>query len=165
MQQTHKMYGLFTGLALIILALVLHFSDLSYESWAKWLQFAIFLVAILLNAMAFSKANDHHITFGNAFSSGFKMTSIVTLILIAWTLISLQIFPEIKDKALEIAMTEMEKQNLSEEQAEKGLSMWRDNFTVLSIGAVLLAYMFWGLVFSLLAAAIAKKKPQQPTTM
>lgn len=165
MQQTHKMYGLFTGLALIILALVLHFADLSYESWAKWLQFAIFLAAILLNAMAFSKANDHNITFGNAFSSGFKMTSIVTLILIAWTLISLQIFPEIKDKALEIAMTEMEKQNLSEEQAEKGLSMWRDNFTVLSIGAVLLAYMFWGLVFSLLGAAIAKKKPQQPTTM
>ncbi|MCD6065015.1 MAG: hypothetical protein K0R82_2926 [Flavipsychrobacter sp.] len=165
MQQTHKMYGLFTALALVVIGLVLHFAGLSSEKWTGWLQYGVFLVGILLNASAFSKANDHHITFGNAFSSGFKMTAIVTLIMIAWTLISLQIFPEIKEMALDIARTEMEKQNMGEEQTDKAIKMWEDNFTVLTIGVVLLTFMFWGLVFSLLGAAVAKKKPQQPTTL
>jgi lysylphosphatidylglycerol synthetase-like protein (DUF2156 family) len=158
-KNTHMMYGLFTAIAAIILGLVLHFAGLSYEPWAQWVTLAVLLVGVILNGMAFSKENDAMVTFGQVFSSGFKATAIYTLILIAWSFISLMIFPEIMEKGMEIAEEKMASQNMSEEQIAQAMEMTHKYFKVFMVGGILFMTLFWGAIFSLLAAAIAKKNP------
>ncbi len=159
-KKIHLSYGFFTALALIITGLVLHFSGLSYEKWAFYVQLLPFLAGILLNANAYSKANDHNVTFGNVFSSCFRATAIITLVMILWTFISLMIFPEIKEKAIEMAMEGMTQKGMSDEQIDQAVGMTRKFFLPFAVGGALFMYLFWGAIFSLLGAAIAKKNPQ-----
>ena len=158
-KQTHMMYGLFTAIASIIVGLVLHFTNLSFEPWAQWVTHAVLLVGIILNDIAFSKENDANVTFGQVFSSGFKTTAIYTLIIIVWSFISLLIFPDIMEKGMQIAEEKMMSQGLPDEQITQALEMTRNNFKLFMVGGILFMTMFWGAIFSLLGAAIAKKKP------
>src|SRR5690348_11096686 len=158
-KKTHMVYGLFTAIAAIILGLVLHFTGLSFEPWAQWVTLGVLLVGLILNGMAFSKENDAVVTFGQVFSSCFKATAIYTLILIVWSFISLMIFPDIMEKGMQIAEERMTSQGLSEEQIDKAMEMTRNNFKVFMVGGILFMTMFWGAIFSLLSAAVAKKNP------
>lgn len=162
-KKIHLTYGFFTGLALIVLGVVMHVSGLSYENWAFYVQLLPLLIGILLNANAYAKACDYDVTFGKVFSSCFRATAIVTLIMILWTFISLMIFPEIKEKALEKATGDMLESGSSEEQVDQAIEMTKKFFTVFVVGGALFIYLFFGAIFSLLGAAIAKKNPQQNT--
>ncbi|RYD53388.1 MAG: DUF4199 domain-containing protein [Sphingobacteriales bacterium] len=162
--QTHKTYGLITGLVIIVLSAVVYVTNLSEESWIKYLLYAVFLGGLILNAMAFSKANEGAVTFGQVFSSGFKATAIVTILAVAWVILSINIFPEMKDKALEIARMQMEKDGtMDPDMMEKALTMTRNNFTTFLVMGAVFGYLIMGLIFSLLAAAVAPKN-KRPLT-
>ena len=165
-KKIHMVYGAATAGAGVVIGLVLHFMDLSYETWSQWLMYAILGIGLILNAQAFSKANDGYISFGQAFSSCFKATAIYTLIMILWAFISIAIFPDIVERGMQIAAESMEKQGMSDEQMEAGLEMSRKYFKAFMVGGIVFMNMFWGAIFSLIAAAIVKKKgprsiPQQ----
>lgn len=160
--QTHKTYGLITALVMIVVGTALYFANLSFESWAQWVVYTPFLGGLILNAQAFSKANNSHITYGQAFSSCFKATAIITLIMLAWTILSSYLFPEMKERAFERAQLQMEKGGSSEEQIEMALSMTKKYFTLFLVMGVLFGYMFFGAIFSLIAAATAKRRAGGP---
>ncbi len=161
MIQTHKLHGLIAGIAMIVIGLIFHLTNLSYNSWVQYVTMLPLLVLTIINANAFSKANDTNVTFGNVFSSGFKLASITTIIMVIWVAISLQIFPEIRERGTEMAIKSMEEKGLSEEQIEQGLEMTKKFFMVFAIGGMLFMTLLYGAIFSLIGAAIAKKNPRQ----
>lgn len=167
MKQTHITYGFITALVMIIAGVILYISNLSFESWSQYVSYAIFLVGIILNANAFSKANDADVTFGKVFSSGFKASAIVTLATIAWSFISLMIFPDIMEKGMEMARAKMEERGLGQDMIDQQMEMTRKYFKAFMVGGILFMYMFVGALFSLIGAAIAKKnpRPQAPTQL
>ncbi len=161
--QTHKNYGLMIGLVLVILSAVVYVANLSQAGWVQWLIYAVFLGGLILNANAFSKANGTAVTFGQVFSSGFKATAIVVILVVLWTILSPYVFPDIKEKALALARDAMEKEKMDEELTEKALAMTRNNFTTMMVMGSLFGYLIMGLIFSLIAAAIAPKN-KRPLT-
>jgi uncharacterized membrane protein YciS (DUF1049 family) len=161
-KQTHMIYGLITAIALIALNLIVYVADLEDPSWTQWVNYAIFFIGVLLNAFAFSKANDQYVTFGSVFSSGFKASAIITIISIAWFLVFMMIFPEMKEKGMEIARKSMEKKQMSEEQIDQALEMTKKYYSVFTVGVLVFSYMLFGAIFSLVGAAVAKKKGNQP---
>lgn len=163
MVQTHKTYGLLTALAIIIINVILYVAGLAFtEQWTSYVAYVPFIIGIILNAIAFSKANDHNVKFGQVFSSGFKACAIITLISIAWSLLSIYVvFPEMKDKALEIAAEQMYKNpDMKESDIETALNMTKKFFVPFMIAGIVFGYMFFGAIFSLIGAAVAKKNPQ-----
>lgn len=161
--QTHKTYGLITGLAVVVIAVIFYVAGISFESYTQWLVYIPFLVGLILNAQAFSKANNGYVTFGQTFSSCFKATAIITLIVLAWTFASSYIFPEMQQKAMEMAREKMEKDSkITEEQIEMSMEMTRKYWTLFMVMGVVFGYMFFGAIFSLIAAATAKKKGAAP---
>ncbi len=158
--QTHLMYGGLTGLAMVVLGLILYVVGLSFEQWAQWLSYIPFLAGIILNAQAYSKANEADITFGNAFASGFKATLIITAIVLVWSFISLAIFPEMREKSIEIAIESMESRGLSEEQIQQSMDMTEKYLGLFMAMGIIFGLVFFGTIFSLIAAAIAKKNPR-----
>lgn len=160
-KNTHIPYAFVTALVMIIIGLVLHLADLSYEAWVQWLSYGIFLVGIITNAVAYSKANDGFVSFGNVFSSGFKASAIITLVMLAWSFISIMIFPEIVERGMEMTRERMENQNMSEEQLEQGMAMSQKYFKLFMTMGIVFGFMVAGALFSLIGAAIAKKKGNQ----
>ena len=76
-KQTHLAYGLIAGIMMVIMALVLHITGLAYKTKGiSMLVYLPLLVLIVLNAIAYSKANNGFVTYGNVFSSCFKASLI-----------------------------------------------------------------------------------------
>ena len=155
--QTHLKYGLYTGIAIIVVGLILHIANLSFEQWAQWVMYIPFAIGLFLNAQAFAKANNHQVTYGNVFGSCFKASAVITLIVLAWGLLSIFIFPEMKEKGMEITQERMAEQGMSDEQIEQGLEMSKKFFIPFMMGGIVFGYMLMGVVLSLIAAAIPKK--------
>lgn len=165
-KQTHLMYGAVSGIACVILSLTLYVTGLTFKH--PYISMVIqipFLVGIIMNAIAYSKANDGFVTFGNVFGSGFKASMIIALLVMAWTVISMMIFPEMKDKAMEMQHTELAKNpKMTDEQIEMSMSMMKKYWTPILIGGSILGTLFYGAIFSLIGGAVAKKKGERPMT-
>ena len=161
-KNTHVMYGLITAIVMIVIGLIIYVAGLSFKPGMQYVVYIPFLIGIIMNAIAFSKANNADVTFGNIFGSGFKVTAIVTLISIVWSFIFVMIFPEIKDKAMELAREQMQTKGLTEEQMDQSIKMAQKFFTTFMIAGILFMYLIVGIIFSLIGAGVAKKKPAMP---
>ena len=163
-KNTHLVYGLITGVVLVIIQMVLYLTGLAFKSSAmQYVSQVPFLIGIIMNAMAFSKANDEYVTFGNVFGSGFRMSMIVALVVLAWSVIALFALPGMKEKAMEMAREEMmKKSKITDEQVEMSLTMMRKYWNVFMTAGVIFSNIFWGAIFSLIGAAVAKKKGPAP---
>lgn len=160
-KQTHIAYGFITALAMVILFVLFEVAGLSEKTGIQYIGLAIFLLGLILNAIAFSKANDADVTFGQVFGSGFKATCIITIVMVLWTVIMFMIFPGMETRMLDKAHENMMANGkVSEEQVEKGMAMTRKYFKVFLAAGALFGSLIEGVIFSLIAAAIAKKKPR-----
>jgi len=161
---SHVVKGLIVSLILIVIGLVAHFAGIETASWYRWLPLVILFAAIVWGCTYYSNQLDGYVTFGNIFSHGFKMSAVITVILIVWTLLSLTIiFPEMKEKSLEIARQQMEDRGkMSSEQIDQAIDMTRRFFLPFTIGYILFGTLIVGAIASLLGAAVAKKKPVNP---
>ena len=168
-KQTHIMYGFITGILMAIVSLVIYLTGLSFKPGMDYIQYVAyipFLVGTILNAGAYSKANDGYVTFGNVFGSCFKAAMLVTLVIIAWSIISVFAFPDMKEKALNIARDKMANgnQKMTDEQMDMALNLTKKYFTAFMIAGVIFGTLFYGVIFSLIGGLIAQKKGNPPIT-
>lgn len=164
MKQTHLMYGLVTAIVMVVLSTVLYVMNLSFKPGMQYVTYIPFLIGVILNAVAFSKANDANVTYGNVFGSGFKMSALVTIIILVWSFISMMIFPEMATKGMELARQSMMEKNMSEEQIDKAMTFMESHFKLFMVIGVVFWTILFGAIFSLIGAAVAKKngvRPQQ----
>ncbi len=163
--QTHIPYGFITALAMIVLFAILEVAKLSENKGVQFIGWIVFLGGLILNARAFSKANDADITFGQAFGSCFKASAIIAIVLFAWTFIMFMVFPSMETRILDKAQEGMMNGKMSEEQVDKAMTMTRKFFKIFAAGGTLIFTLIEGAIFSLIAAAIAKKQPRQQIMM
>ena len=161
-KQTHIAYGFITGIIMVIVSLILYLTGLMFKSnYMSMLSMVPFLIGIILNAMAYSKANEGFVTFGNVFGSCFKLSMIVAIVLVAWNIIALFALPEMKTKIMEIQREAYAKSKMSDDQIEMTMNMMKKYWNVFAIGGVILSMLFWGALFSLIGGAIAQKKGER----
>ena len=162
-KNTHIMYGFITGIVMVIIGLIIYLAGWAFKPGMNYISYIPFLIGIILNGMAFSKANDGFITFGNAFLSCFKAAMIVTIVIVAWSIASMYLFPEMKDKAMEIARESMAKRpGATDEQIEMGMNVMKKFFNVFLIAGALFGTLIVGVIFSLIGGAVAEKKGPRP---
>lgn len=155
--------GLIISLILIVFSLGIYFAGQEGNKGLGSIQYLVFLAGIIWGCITYSNQLSHNVTFGNVFAHGFKITAVVTVIMIVYTVISIKLlFPEMTDKILEQSRSEMEKKNMSEDQIETAMNLTRKFFLPFAIGGMLFVFMIVGLISSLIGAAVAKKNPQTP---
>jgi hypothetical protein len=164
-KQTHIMYGFISGLVMVILGVTIYLAGAAFIKGIQYVAYIPLLVGLILNAIAYSKANDGFVTFGNVFGSCFKAAMIVTIVMIAWTSVSPLIFPEMKEKVLSMMHDEMAKnKNIDDDKIDTYVNMFKNHWNMITIGIVILSNLIYGAIFSLIAAAIAQKKGPVPIT-
>jgi len=122
-KQIHIPYGFIIGIIMVVIYLTLYVTGIIYKpgmQWISWLAYVPFLIGIILNANAYSKANNADITFGNAFGSCFKASMIVAIVIVAYSITTIYIFPDMKDKMLEMQRAQLAKSpQMTDELCEK----------------------------------------------
>ncbi len=155
--------GLIISMILIVIGLAIYFTGQVANKSLGYLQYLILFAGILWGCINYAKQLDGNVSFGNVFAHGFKITAVVTVILVLYTLLALTVlFPEMKDKLVEQAELEMEKQSMSDSQREQAISMMKNYMMPFAIAGILFFFMVIGLIASLIGAAAAKKKPLDP---
>ncbi len=157
--------GIAISLILIVLGLVTYFLDLgtSGTQTLQWVGYLVFIVAIIWSVNIYGKQIDYNAGFGNYFSHGFKISALVTLIMIVFTVIFIYLFPDIKEKGIEAARKGMAEKNMTQEQIDQAIGFTQKFFMVFVIGGALVFYLFFGAIASLIGAGITKKNPVQFT--
>lgn len=155
--------GLLISLIIIILGIGGYFTDLAFTSWYSWIVNGILAIAIIIACVHYANQKEGYVTFGNIFSHGFKITAVVTVILLIYTLISMNLlFPDIKERIFEMQQSQMEEKGVDDDQIESTMKMMRNNFTTFLIIGVIFGNLIFGCIASLIGAAVAKKKPFNP---
>lgn len=150
--------GLMLSLVLIVVSLIGQFAHLSFESWFKWLSTIIAVVAIIVFCIQYAK-QQNGVTFGKSFGYGFKISLVVSVIMVMYSLLSFYvIFPELVDQILTKTRTDLQAAGKPDDQIDAAVTITKKFLqpTLLSI-FVFLATLFFNTIASLLGAAFSKK--------
>jgi hypothetical protein len=162
-KQTHIPYGFVIGIIMVAISLTLYLTGSIYKpgmKWISWLVYVPFLIGMILNANAYSKANNADITFGNAFGSCFKASMIIAIVTVVYSIATIYIFPDMKDKMLEMQRTELAKSpQMTDEMIDQSMGFMKKGWNYFLVGGAILGTLLMGALFSLIAAAVAKKNP------
>ena len=154
--------GIVISLVLITLSIVGQIADLDTQSWFKWLSVLLLFAAIIGSCILYANQNNHNVTFGNTFADGFKTTAVITCLTIVFIIVLFLVMPELKQRALDQAMLEVEKGGQSDEAMEKAAGFVKSMFFPFLIGGIMVTYLFIGALAALIGAAVAKKQPRDP---
>lgn len=151
--------GLTIGLILVVLGLVIYFLKIDINGPVKWVGYVVFIGGIIWSVNSYGKQINYNSTFGNYFAHGFKVSALVTAILIIYIVIFNLLFPDFKEMAIDQSRKAMVEQNVPQEQMQKGLEITKKFFMVFVVGGTLVIYLIVGAISSLVGAAITKKEP------
>lgn len=155
--------GIVLSLILIVLSIVIYFTGLYTQSWGQYAGFVILFGGIFWAVISHGREKAHQVTFGNLFAFGFKVAGVAACLVVLYSVLSGYIFPEMKEKIIEIAKQKaLENPNANEEQVEKGMEMFVKNYNLFIVIGIVFWYLIIGIITSLIAAAIAKKNPPSP---
>jgi len=155
--------GLIIGIILVLVSIVIYVLIPNMADQQKWwsLSLAIMVGGIVWACWKFSDDMYGNVTFGNVFGHGFKATAVMTIVIVLYFILAVTVvFPEMKEKAMEVAMNQMmEKKNLSDADMKKALEMQEKFFLPFGIAGQLVMSLIIGAIASLIGAVVAKKNP------
>ena len=155
--------GLLIALIVIILGIAGYFTGLGFSTWFNWVVNAIMFAAILIACVHFANQKQGFVTFGNVFLHGFKITAVVAIIVLVYTLLAFTVlFPDMKEKIFEMQQAQMEKSGLDDDKLEQAMTMMKKYFMIFLVLGVIFGTLIWGSIASLIGAAVAKKKKFNP---
>jgi hypothetical protein len=155
--------GIIISLIIIILGIAGYYTEIAFSGWYNWAVNGVLLIAIIFACVHFANQKQGDVTFGNVFLHGFKVTLVVTVFLLLYTILAMNVlFPEMKTKIFEMQQQKMEEKGIADEQIETAMNMMKKYFTVFLILGVIFGNLIFGCIASLIGAAVAKKNKINP---
>jgi uncharacterized membrane protein YciS (DUF1049 family) len=151
--------GLMLALVLIVIDLIGGFAHLRFESWFKWISTFVAMIAIIVFCIQFGKQRTEGVTFGKVFGYGFRISLIVSAMMVVYTLLSFYvIFPELIDQILTKTRTDLQAAGKSDAVIDTSVAMTKKFMQPVPLSIfVFLATLFFNTIASLLGAAFTKK--------
>ena len=156
--------GLLISLIVIILHIAGYFTGLGLSTtWYSWVVNLVLLASIIFACVHFANQKEGFVTFGNVFLHGFKLSAVITIIMLVYTILALTVlFPDMKEKIFEMQQAQMEKSGLDDDKLEQAMTMMKKYFMIFLVLGVIFGTLIWGSIASLVGAAVAKKKKFNP---
>ena len=155
--------GILISLIIIIIGIAGYFTDLAFSSWYSWAVNGLLVLAIIFACVHYANQKDGYVTFGNVFGHGFKVTAVVTVILLIYTLLAMTVlFPDMKQRIFDMQQAQMEEKNLPDDQIETAMNMMKKYFMLFLVLGVIVGNLIFGCIGSLIGAAAAKKRNINP---
>ena len=152
--------GLLLSLILIVVDLIGGFANIRFETWFRWLPSILAIGILITFCIQFGKREAGGVTFGQVFGYGFKISLIVSILMVVYSLVSFAfIFPELTDQILAKTRTDLQAAGkLTDDQIDTQVAMTK-KFMQPGIRSIFffLVSLFFYTIGSLLGAAFTKK--------
>jgi len=159
------MYGIYLGIAFIILSLLFYVFDLYTASWTSYITYAVLLGGIIISAISYrDKHLNGYITFGQSFLVGFYTALFAAIIAAIYTGIFMSFAgEEIKAVLLKKAEESMLEKSpeMTDEQLDMAMNITERMMNPVWITVIsFLSNLLFGTIFSLIASIFIKKENQ-----
>ena len=156
-------YGLYTGIAMVLLSLLFYALDVKATSWPQYVSIGLLLAGVIVGTLAFrDKCNGGYISYGRSMGSGVMISLITGIILAVYSYLnSAFLNPEVMEQMIRAAEENMMQQGLSDDQIDQAMSMTKMFMTPVFIAITsLFSMVLWGTLISLLTSIFIKKDNQ-----
>jgi hypothetical protein len=162
-------YGVGTGLVLIVLSLILYVTNLYMNEVLRYLEYVIMIAGMVIGSLQYRKVQlKGFMTYGQAFSANFLIGLFATVVSVIFFFFYIKyINTGLIDEIMAQVRTKMEAKagNMSQEQMDQSM-MWTEKF-MSPVWMVIWGFLvsaFWAAILSLIIAIFIKKKnPDAPT--
>ncbi|WP_298765005.1 DUF4199 domain-containing protein [uncultured Polaribacter sp.] len=158
-------YGLYLGLAVVIISLVKYAMGALYtqEYYSGIIGFALMIAFVVLGIKKFKTDNGGFLSFGQAVKVGIGVAMIAAVINVVYIyLLANFIEPDFAVNTVEAQKTMMaDSFGMTEGQIEEATKSSLENFNLSLLGGALIGNLFIGGVISLIAGAIMKKSEEE----
>lgn len=154
-------YGLYTGIAYILVSLLFYALDLDKNTWLNSLTYIILILGIIFATLNYrNKLNGGYITYGKAVLTGFYMSLIVGIIMAVYTWLFYSfINPNGLKELLDLTEQKMAETGLSDEMIDQQMKMTSKFMEMPLLNLLTFAGLtFWGTIISLITSAFLKKQ-------
>jgi hypothetical protein len=152
--------GAILGGGLLVYTVILYMTNLTFAKGLGYISYLIMIGGIILGIKNYrDNEQQGFISYGRALGVGMLTVAFASVIMALFTYILYKfIDPGLAEKSLETARNQMLENNMKDDQIEMAQNITRKLMTpaILAFGTIL-AYSFFGLVFSLIIAAFMKK--------
>ncbi|HEV7622010.1 MAG TPA: DUF4199 domain-containing protein [Flavisolibacter sp.] len=160
---THITAGLLIAVIIVLFAIITNFLGMTQQKGLGMIQYILIIGGLIYFISQYGKANNYHKSFGDLFAFGFKTTAVYTCIFLVFIILFFALFPEIKEKSLQLAKEQMEASGkVTDDQIDKAMQISRKFFWVGLVGLTAFFLVIVGAIGSLLGAAVTKKEPINP---
>lgn len=143
----------------IIITYAFQFLNVDPTSSLKYLTYIPFIAFLLLAQKEYRDIIGGYITFGDAFSTGFRYAVFSGLLIAVFTYLYLAILsPGVLDKVVESTRDQLSTKGMSDGQVEKALDITKKYGPIIGAFGAAIAYAIFGAVLALIGAAIFKKE-------
>jgi len=162
-------YGVGTGLVLIVLSLILYVANLYMNEVLRYLEYVIMIAGMVIGSLQYRKVQlKGFMTYGQAFSANFLIGLFATVVSVIFFFFYIKyINTGLIEEIMAQVRTKMEAKagNMSQEQMDQAM-MWTEKF-MSPVWMVIWGFLvsaFWAAILSLIIAIFIKKKnPDAPT--
>ncbi|MDX1286203.1 MAG: DUF4199 domain-containing protein [Draconibacterium sp.] len=162
LMKSSLMTGIYLGVVLILVSVVLYVAGLSFANWAQYVSYPILIAGAIWAQVNFKKELGGEMTYGQALGVGLMAIIFASVLSGIYTYILFAIIdPSLQEQALLVAEQKLVEQGrLSQEQIDAALGM-QAKFMKPPIMAVMAVVggAFIGLIISLITAIFTKKNP------
>jgi uncharacterized membrane protein YphA (DoxX/SURF4 family) len=155
---SHLVAGVIVAGLMIIYSMILYFTGMDSNRPLSYVSFGILIIGIIFFVRAFGKANNDHKSFGNLFAYGFKTSAFAALVVVAFNVVFNLVFPEFKEKFLDVMRQNMETQGkLTEDHISSYIDGMKKYYQVIMIAGAVFMFAVFGAIGSAIGAAMTKK--------
>ncbi|RFZ84373.1 DUF4199 domain-containing protein [Mucilaginibacter terrenus] len=152
-------WTLFYVLVSIVLTYTFEFLNIAPESPLKYISYIPFIAFLFLAQKEFKDQLGGYITFGQAFTTGFRYSLFSGLLLAIFVYLYLAVLsPGMLAHSLEQQQQVMADKGMSQDQIDKALEIGKKWGPLFGMIATALGSLIFGCIISLIGAAIFKKE-------
>jgi hypothetical protein len=150
----HTKFGLITGLAIATYIGIVKGSALKQVPVAEFGIFVILIVGIAASALQFLKVRSYTLDFPSAFGNAFRTAAMASLLVVAVTMLSYVLYPQLKKDKLAAFRRQGIAYNRPWEEIDKLVAEQDKNFYSLELSRTIFPLMALGSIASLLMAVV-----------
>ncbi|MBL7739473.1 MAG: DUF4199 domain-containing protein [Chitinophagaceae bacterium] len=152
---TPLLKGIITGIAMLVVTLVLFYTKQKPDSGLQYIIFAIYAGGIAWTLLVYFRSPEYTGRFGDIFSQGFKCFIIVTLVIVAFTGIFSAMHPEFADEDAKLYREYLVQQkNNTPQQIDEMVKDERDNYATKNMWRAAFGTLIPGAIFTAAGAGL-----------
>jgi len=147
--------GIITGVVMVIVSLVLYYSEIPVESNLHYAIYILYAIGIGWALISYSRSAFFTGKFVDLFGQGFRCFIVVTLMMVAFTAIFSMQHPEFAEEAANYYKEDLIKEkNKTPEEIEKLVANAKKQYTTGLVSLTIFGYLITGAVFTAAGSAL-----------